>query len=167
MGNSPKYTEAEIQINHLLAERESLKAQLEEYLYIIAMRDTEIENLRTKVAEKNEFKSIADNQEDELQSLQDSAYQLKLRASGVKSYQTGLERQVGYAINNEHQLEDIQQQTSYLQSQLISLQEQIDTLNNRNLLLQQEASRVAELESLLEDAERERDELKQKLPPED
>jgi len=165
MSNTPGYTNAEIQINHLLAECESLKAQLEEYLYIISMREKEIENLRSKIAEKNEFRSISDSQQNELQSLQDSAYQLKMRTSG--GYQTSLERQVAYAVSNEHQLEDIQQQTAYLQSQVTGLQEQIDSLNNRNLLLQQEASRTAELESLLEDAERERDELKQKLPPED
>jgi hypothetical protein len=156
MDATPQYTEAEIQINHLIAERESLKAQLEEYLYIISVRDKEIENLRRKMAEKIEFQSDSNNRDQELQSLQDNIYQLKLRNEAAIE-------QIGLTTNTEHQLEDSEQQQTYFQTQLTGLQEQIQELNNRNLFLQQEASRAAELESLLEDAERERDELKEQL----
>jgi chromosome segregation ATPase len=161
--DTPKLTEAELQINHLLAERESLNAQLEEYLYIIDTRDKEIEKLKRMLAEKIQFRSSFDNQEEQLQSLQDNIHQLKSHAEGMMN----LENMVSDSEHVEHELEDANEQQNYFQTQLAGLQERINELTNRNLLLQQDASRIAELESLLEDAERERDELKERLPPEE
>ena len=167
MDTNPQHTESEIQLNHALAESESLKAQLEEYLYIISMRDKEIETLRSKLTEKTEYKSNSDNREMELQLMQDNIQLLHLRTKGSTEREMELEQQVGYAISNEHQLEDTKQKITYLQTQLYDLEEQVKDLTDRNLLLQQEASRTAELESLLEDAERERDEIKQQLSSEE
>jgi chromosome segregation ATPase len=158
--DTSKPTEAELQINHLLAERESLKAQLEEYLYIIDTRDKEIEKLKRILAEKIQFRSSFDNQEEQLQSLQDNIHQLKSRAEGMMNLENMLS-------DSENAEEDANEQQNYFQAQLAGLQERVNELTNRNLLLQQDASRIAELESLLEDAERERDELKERLPPEE
>jgi len=158
--DTSKLTEAELQINHLLAERESLKAQLEEYLYIIDTRDKEIEKLKRTLAEKIQFKSNFDNQEEQLQSLQDNIHQLKSHAEGMMNLENMLS-------DSESTEEDANEQQNYFQAQLAGLQERVNELTNRNLLLQQDASRIAELESLLEDAERERDELKERLPPEE
>ena len=160
MDKIPLDIETETLLNHTLAECESLKAQLEEYRYIIIMRDRDIENLRMKLAEKAEFKSNTDNQEEELRLLQDSVHLLKIKASGGMGIsETGnqLRKTDSYA---EFELEDMQQKTIHLQTQLADLQERLSELTNRNLLLQQEASRTGELEELLERTARERDELK-------
>jgi chromosome segregation ATPase len=159
MDATPQHTENELKLIHLQAECESLKGQLEEYLYIISVRDNEIESLQQRLAEKNQRQSNIDNQQDELQLLQNDIHHLKLRISG----DIGLERQIDTAVNAEHELEESKEQITYLQTQIITLQEQLNELSNRNLMLQQETSKAAELESSLEDALRERDELKEKL----
>lgn len=159
MDGTPENIETELKINHLTAERESLKAQLEEYLYIIDMRDREIENLRRRLAGKTAYVSSTDNQERELQTLSDDINKLKLNAAGA----VDLEKQLSDAVSMELDLESKQQQYNYFQNQLADMQERVSELTNRNLLLQQDASRMAELESLLEDALRERDELIEQL----
>ena len=159
MDNSPKHTENELRLLHLQAECESFKAQLEEYLYIISLRDKEIESLQQRLSENNASKSNTDAQEEELQTLQNHIHRLKVKVSDG----TGLERQVNEAVNAEYELEDSQQQITYLQTQIETLQEQLSDLTQRNLLLQQQLSQTAELESSLENALRERDELKEKL----
>jgi hypothetical protein len=167
MDKIPLDIETEALLSHTLAECESLKAQLEEYRYIIMMRDRDIENLRMKLAEKAEFKSNTDNQEEELRLLQDSVHLLKIKASGgMGRPETG---QPAYENNSaEFELEDMQQKTIHLQTQLADLQERLSELTNRNLLLQQEASRTGELEELLERTARELDLLKQgPLPDEE
>jgi chromosome segregation ATPase len=163
MDTAPQHTDTELQLTHLIAQNESLKAQLEEYLYIINMRDKEIETLRRRMAETTESMSTADNQLDELNSLQDHIHQLRQQAEGIAGREMDLEKQLGHAVSTEHQLDDMKEQYTYQQVQLSDLQTYLQELNARNVLLQQQASQIAELESSLEDAQRERDELKEQL----
>ncbi len=165
MDKTAEHIETEIQLSHAIAECESLKAQLEEYRYIIIMRDRDIDNLRLQMAEKAQYKSSTDNQEEELRLLQDSIHLLKIRgAGGMGNYGHQLPHGNTSA---ESELEDMQQQIVYLQSQITDLQEQLSEVNTRNLLLQQENSRIGELEDLLERTARELEELKNGPLPED
>jgi len=148
------------QIKHLAAERESLLSQINEYGYIIDIRDEQIELLEKQNAEATELRSVADNQLNELQSLQNHIGRLQQQAEGATNREVNLEFLVAESVSVEQQLADLQEQYTYLQVQLSDMQLQLNEIQNRNLLLQQQNSRVAELESLLEDARLEIEALK-------
>ncbi len=147
-----------LQLNHLMAENESLKGQLEEYKFVLDTRDRQAEAQRSKIAAASQLQSSFDNQLEELQYLQNYIGNLQQQAEGAFEREMDLEQQVSSSISIEHQLADLKQKYTYLQAQLTDLQTQIQELSNRNLLLQQQAGHIAELESLLENAIRERDE---------
>lgn len=140
-------------IKYLVAENESLKARISECEFIAASRQKIIQELKLQVNENSDVKSRLDEQVMELENLQVSID--KIIAFNPGSFQP-------HSLRNDlsHQLIEHQQQFTYLQTQLSDLQSQLQELKNRNLLLQQQPGRVAELESLLADAEQERDEWK-------
>jgi len=148
------------QIKHLQSENVSLKARLEEYQLNAAFKEKEMLELKLKIATGNEIKSRLDNQVMELELLQNYMGDLEQQAEGAAAREMELQQQAGSSVNVRHQLSDLKQQYTYLQTQLTSLQTQLQELNIRNLLLQQQSSRIAELESFLADAEQERDEWK-------
>ncbi|UAY52262.1 hypothetical protein [Ferruginibacter albus] len=166
MSDSTQPNDTQLQLMHFMAENESLKAQLEEYRYIIDTRNEEIDALKRKMGEVTQTKSNIDNQLEELDILQDHLYRLRQQAKGAADREMDLEKQLGTAVSTEHQLEDMQQQYTYLQTQLTDLQTRLVEMENRNLQLQQQTSQISELESLLEIVQRERDELKEKLAAE-
>ena len=96
----------------------------------------------------------------ELQQLQQGIAQLKQQAE--ESFYAGTSRHLraGETVSMNQQLENLKLQYTSLQVQLSEVQAQCLELNNRNLLLQQNTSRIAELESLLENAEEEINKLK-------
>lgn len=140
-------------IKYLVAENESLKERINECEFIVASRQKIIQELKLQMNENNDVKSRLDEQVMELENLQVSID--KIIAFNPGSFQP-------HSLRNDlsHQLIEHQQQFTYLQTQLSDLQSQLQELKNRNLLLQQQSGRVAELESLLADAEQERDEWK-------
>ena len=148
------------QFKHLVAENESLKARLDEYQYIITIKEKEILELRLQIANDNEIKSLLDNQVMELELLQNYIGDMDQEEEGSGKTEMYMQQQGGISVNVKHQLYKLKQQYTYLQTQLNDLQILLQELNNRNLLLQQQASRIAELESFLADAEQERDEWK-------
>lgn len=140
-------------IKYLVAENESLKERINECEFIVASRQKIIQELKLQMNENSDVKSRLDEQVMELENLQVSID--KIIAFNPGSFQP-------HSLRNDlsHQLIEHQQQFTYLQTQLSDLQSQLQELKNRNLLLQQQSGRVAELESLLADAEQERDEWK-------
>ncbi len=147
-------------LKHLVAENESLKARLDEYQYTIAVKQKEILELRLQIAADNEIKSNLDNQVMELEVLQNYIGDMDKGAAISANRAINLQPQTGSSENIKQQLFNLKEQYTYLQTQLTDLQTQLQELNNRNLLLQQQSSRIAELESFLADAEQERDEWK-------
>ena len=147
-------------LKHLVAENESLKERLNEYQYTIVVKEKEILELRLQIAQDNEIKSHLDNQARELELLQNYIGDIDQDTAGSANSQMYLQQQASGAVNVKHQLQDLKQQHAYLQTQLTDLQTQLQDLNNRNILLQQQTNRIAELESFLADAEQERDEWK-------
>ncbi|WP_301924472.1 hypothetical protein [Ferruginibacter sp.] len=140
-------------IKYLVAENESLKERINECEFIAASRQKIIQELKLQMNENSDVKSQLDEQVMELENLQVSID--KIIAFNPGSFQP-------HSLQNDlsHQLIEHQQQFTYLQTQLSDLQSQLQELKNRNLLLQQQSGRVAELESLLADTEQERDEWK-------
>ena len=144
----------------LLALNSSFESRLDEYARIIKERDYEIEMLQEMLTEATSHRSNLDSQVDEFKNLQQSIAQLKQQAEGPSFIGSGKHLRPGETANVQQQLEDLKLQYTYLQTQLSELQTQCLELNNRNLLLQQQTSRVSELESLLENAEEEIRQLK-------
>jgi chromosome segregation ATPase len=140
---------------NLLADNNSQAARLEECAKIIESRDKEIDMLQTMLSEADEYRSSLDIQLKELKDLQRYIDDLQQQAAGSAHLATGGKKQVGVAVSLELQLQNLRMEYTYLQSQLTDLQTQAQELNKRNLLLQQQTSRIAELESLLENAEQE------------
>jgi predicted nucleic acid-binding Zn-ribbon protein len=150
----------------LLAENKSQQIRLEEYAEIINSRNNEIEMLQTMLLEANENRSSMDNQLNQLKELQRHINDLQ-QQSDISNYTAwGRQQQVGEKIAPERHLENLTIAYADLQSQLTNLQSQLQDITNRNLLLQQQTSRIASLESLLANAEKEIEETKQKDNPE-
>ena len=147
-------------LKHLVAENESLKARLDEYQYTIVSKQKEILELRLQIAADNEIKSNLDNQVMELEVLQNYIGDMDQAAAVSANRAISLQQNAGNSANVKDQLYDFKKQYTSMQTQLTNLQTQLQELNNRNLLLQQQSSRIAELESFLADAEQERDEWK-------
>ena len=148
------------QIRHLVSENESLKGRLGEYQYNTSIKEIAIQELRLQIASSNETKSRFDNQAMELELLQNYMGDMEQEITGAENWELDLHQQARHGIGLKHQFDDLKQQYIFLQTQLTDLQTQLQESKKRNLLLQQESSRIAELESLLADAEQERDEWK-------
>ena len=144
--------DSQLQSNYkkLLAENTSLQAMLEGYTGVIRSRDNEIAILQTMVTEAHKDKSDADNQLKELKGLQGYINDLKQQVTGSLYLVTGKQQQVVPGISAEQHLEELKKDYAVLQSELSALQNQLQQVNTRNLQLQLMSSRVAELESLLE-----------------
>lgn len=143
----------------LQAENKSQEDRLQEYAKIINSRDNEIEMLQSMLSYANEYRSTLDNKVKELNDLQRNIGELQHQADQAAFMATGRQQQVNNSDSIERQFENLKIEYANLQAQLTDLQTQLLDMNNRNLLLQQQASRIAELESLLANAEEERDEM--------
>ena len=144
----------------LLALNMSLEARLNDYSQMIKERDNEIIMLQQMLTEANSYRSSLDNEVNELQQLQQGIAQLKRQAEELPYAGTNKHLRTGETASVNQQLENLKLQYTSLQVQLSEVQAQCLELNNRNLLLQQNTSRIAELESLLENAEEEINKLK-------
>jgi chromosome segregation ATPase len=144
----------------LLALNMSLEARLDDYSQMIKERDNEIIMLQQMLTEANSYRSSLDNEVNELQQLQQSIAQLKQQAEESPYAGTSRHLRAGAIVSVNQQLENLKLQYTSLQVQLSEVQAQCLELNNRNLLLQHNTSRIAELESLLENAEEEIKKLK-------
>lgn len=145
-------------IKSMVALNSSLSARLDDYAKIIGDRDREIEMLQAMLTEASAYRSTLDTQVDELKHLQENLKQLHNQMEGSSYIATN--RQAGTNSSIEQQFESLKLQYTYLQTQLSDLQKQLLELNNRNLVLQQQTSRISELESLLDNASEEINELK-------
>ena len=148
------------QLKALVAENASLQSTIGEMKDFTALRENELRTLKLEIATIAETKSKLDNQSLELEILQDHMDSLQQKAAGAKNIETGLRQEMSKSISEHHQLENLQHQYTYLQAQFEALQNQLQEANNRNLILQQQTSRMAEKESLLANAFLERDEWK-------
>ncbi|MBC7866845.1 MAG: hypothetical protein H7X88_04860 [Gloeobacteraceae cyanobacterium ES-bin-316] len=146
----------------LMAENKSLETRLEDYAKMIGNRDNEIEMLQAMLSEANAYRSSTDSQVKELKELQLYINDLQQQLAISTYLPNSGQLQPGNTVSMERQLQQLQQSYAHLQSQLTDLRTQLEEMNNRNLLLQQQNSRVAELESLLRNAE---DEIERQNDP--
>ena len=148
-----------VQIKQLVAENTNLRARLEENEFNTTIKEWERLDMKQQIVNGTELTSRLDNQAMELELLQNYMDALS-KEEGILNRPMDLQQLSGEGVGFKHQLEDLQQQYNYLKINVADLQHQLQDLKNRNLLLQQQASQIAELESRLADAEQERDEWK-------
>ena len=148
-----------VQIKQLVAENTNLRARLEENEFNTTIKEWERLDMKQQIVNGTELTSRLDNQAMELELLQNYMDALS-KEEGILNRPMDLQQLSGAGVGFKHQLEDLQQQYNYLKINVADLQHQLQDLKNRNLLLQQQASQIAELESRLADAEQERDEWK-------
>jgi hypothetical protein len=141
-------------IKHLTAENESLKERITECELIAAARQKTILELKLQLSENSEVKSRLDEELSSTAALKNLINNIVTDDSG-----SGFQADTG-KDDLKYQLEEQLRQFAQLQSKLSDQQLQLQDISNRNLQLQQQSGRVAELESLLTDAEQERDEWK-------
>lgn len=158
MDNTDKIDLA-VQIKQLVAENTNLRARLEENEFNTTIKEWERLDMKQQIVNGTELTSRLDNQAMELELLQNYMDAIS-KEEGIRNRPMDLQQLSGESIGFKHQLEDLQQQYNYLKINVADLQHQLQDLKNRNLLLQQQASQIAELESRLADAEQERDEWK-------
>lgn len=125
----------------------SLEERLDGYSSIIRSRDNEIAILQAKLASAAEERSKQDSSLNEL-------HELELYVTGLQNQPGKLEvntsqQQLGLAVSMAQRVKDIHQHCTGLQTQLQNLQMESLELNRRNLIVQSQASRIAELESIL------------------
>jgi DNA repair exonuclease SbcCD ATPase subunit len=147
-GHLPEY------IKQLTAENIHLKATLEEYQFNNTVKEREILDMKQQIATGNELVSRLDN---ELMQFKPGYNYTAKQKEHIINYAIDLS---GPDKESKYRLQDLQQQNNYLQIHITELQTQVQELTKRNLLLQQQANRIAELESFLADAQQERDEWK-------
>jgi len=133
----------------LIAENKSYESRLEDYARIIYSRDNEIQMLQQMLSEANEFRGSLDEQVKELQDLKRNIIDIQRQASISTCNVTGKRQKAGDSVEPEAHFENLKKDYAYLQLQLTDLQLQLLDVNNRNLVLSLQTSRVAELESLL------------------
>lgn len=150
----------------LEAENESLKSILQEYQQVALLRNIERRDLEEKASEGAAAKSSFDQQAEELKYIRDYIFELKQQAEAAAQRETELENQVSLAVSSSHQLEDVRTKYNYLQVQLDDLGERLEQLNRQNTMQSQYGSRIAELESMLSNAEDEIAILKNPPPEE-
>ncbi len=94
-------------------------------------------------------------------------HELMQKAEAAAQREADLEKQVTQSVSISHQLEDIKVKYNYLQVQLDDLAERLLQLNNQSIIQSHYAGRIAELESMLANAEEEIDLLKNPAEAED
>ncbi len=135
---------------HLQAENESLKQLLQEYQQIAMQKQKEWQQQETN---STEIASGLENQGIELESKKNYIRDLLQQVQAAVQRENELENEVAGSVSVAHKLEDIKTQYDYLQAQLNDLSERLLELRNQNMLQVQYAGRIAELESLLANAE--------------
>jgi len=148
------------QIEHLVAEIESLKAMLQEYQYNISLKEKIIQELHLQIDSNNEAKSQFDNQAAELEFLQNYLADAKQEIAGSVYRELYLSPLPAKEVGLKYQLEHLIQNETFLQTQSAAMQFRLQELTTRNLLLQQETTLITGLLMQLADAVQERDEWK-------
>ncbi len=141
------------QVKQLVAENINLGIKLNEHEFTAAFKEREMLEMKQQIVTGNELISKLDTQVIELELLQNYMDDLSNEKEGGINREMNFQQHPYHVTDFKYQLDDLKQQNNYLQIQVADLQAQMQELSNRNLLLQQQVSRVAELESHLVDEE--------------
>ena len=110
------------QIEHLVAEIESLKAMLLEYQHNISLKEKIIQELHLQIDSNNEAKSQFDNQAAELEFLQNYLADAKQEIAGSVYRELYLSPLPAKEVGLKYQLEHLIQNETFLQTQSAAMQ---------------------------------------------
>ncbi len=154
---------SEEQVIKLVSANESLQIQLQDINLVLSDRERELDILKNSIAEATALRSKLDGQLDEIQSIQNRLNEKQRQVKGAEEREIELQQELTEAARLQLQCNDLAKQYAYLHSQFTDIQTQLTEVNKRNLQLQQITGRIGELESKLENTERERDDLKNRV----
>jgi DNA repair exonuclease SbcCD ATPase subunit len=144
----------------LQSENATLKGILLEYQQAAIVSNSYQKELDEKATATTELKSYYDLQAVELKYIRSYVNELMQKAEGAAQREADLEKQVSIGVSNSHQLDDIKSKYNLLQAQLTDIEERLQELKTQNIIQQQQVGRIAELESLLENAGQEIEQLR-------
>jgi chromosome segregation ATPase len=153
----------EEQIRKLISANESLQVQLADANAMLAAREQEIDFLSAELAESTALRSTLDGQQDEIESIRNRLGERQRAAKGAEEREIGLQQELTEMALLNRQYAELMQDYAYLQSQFKDIQARYLDLQQQGLQLEQANSRIAELESLLENSLQERDSLKERI----
>lgn len=152
--------ETEQLVARLAAENEILKQLLHEEQQVATIKNMQQRDLETKVSEGAAIKSHFDLQTEELKIAKNYVNELMQKAEAAVQKEDELEKQLTLSVSAGYQLEEIKTKYNHLSAQLNDLTERLQQMNSLHTIQSQYAGRIAELESLLANAEEEIEKLK-------
>lgn len=152
--------ETEQVIARLAAENEILKQLLQEEQQIATTKNMLQRELESKLSEGAAIKSHFDLQAQELKLAKSYVNELMQKAEAAVQKETDLEKQLTLSVSTGYQLEEIKTKYNHLSAQLNDLTERLQQMNALHIIQSQYTGRIAELESLLANAEEEIEKLK-------
>jgi hypothetical protein len=154
---------SEEQIKQLKSENELLQLQLQDVNEVIAIREEELEILRTKAKNAVRLQSQLEGTFDELGQMQDIIGQKQQAIAGAARRETAMEDEIIQSISMEKEYYDIKSQLASTSAALNDINGQLSDAMHIYKELAAANARIAELESTLEIAAEEKDLLKYEL----
>ena len=101
------------QLQQIIAENEHLHAQLQELNEILAIKQEEIDTIKSNTKEDAELRSMVDMQLEELHLMQNRIGKHQQKALGAEEREFELQQELTQAVKLEQQYADLFQQYTY------------------------------------------------------
>ncbi len=154
---------SEEQIKKIISANESLRVQLADANAMLAAREAEIDFLSTELAESTALRSKSEGQSDEIESIRNRLNEKQLAAKGAEEREFELHQELTEMAILNKQYNELIQDYAWLQSQFKDVQAQYISLQQRNVMLEQAAGSIGELQSRLENSLLEMEVLKERI----
>ena len=154
---------SEEQIKKIISANESLQIQLADANAMLTAREQEIDFLSAELGESTALRSKLDGQLDEIESIRNRLGEKQQAAKGAEEREIELQHELTEMALLNRQYSELMQDYAYLQSKFKDMQVQFLDLQQRSLQLELAASRIGELESMLENSLHERDSLRERI----
>lgn len=151
------------QVQQIIADNNSLQAEVNELNEILAIKEEEIIELRKIASETTALRSMVDIHLEELQFMQNRIGKHQQKAAGAEERELELHQELTGAARVQQQYTELFQQYTYTSAQLEDIQQELTKVKKRNNMLQQIAVKIGEMESSMEMLTDERDHLKNKV----
>ena len=151
------------QVQQIIADNNSLQAEVNELNEILAIKEEEIVELRKIASETTALRSMVDIHLEELHFMQNRIGKHQQKAAGAEEREMELHQELTAAAKVQHQYSDLFRQYTYVFTQLEDIQQELAKVKKRNNMLQQIAVKIGEMESGMEMLTEERDHLKNKV----
>ena len=154
---------SEEQIKKIISANESLQVQLADANAMLAAREAEIDFLSAELADSTALRSKSEGQLNEIESIRNRLNEKQLAAKGAEEREFELQHELTEMAILNKQYGELIQDYAWLQSQFKDMQAQFISLQQRNVMLEQAAGSIGELQSRLENSLLEREALKERI----